>query len=1000
MENGMVSNEENSLDFQQIWNIFVGNRKWFVASVAFFLLVAFAFLWLKPAKVSVSAKLRIMDKQQQDSRLSAGMAMLNSLPMGIGSSLSSSLGSGGTETEKEILMSNTLLHDVANDLRLHTECRLCNLGSRTLLYQNEPLLVSVSPTYLKWLDSELPLMMHQVELTITKDEEGYTVETVVKENNEKEELPDQRFATLPATILIGKEKVVLSENPHLRAKDKENYKDGYTVEITIVPPMTKAMEMMDFLTVESPATNAPDIVSIKLEDEHVVRGIDILNRLVEVYNQYANDEKNEEANKTDAFVKERLAKIDAELGSSDEAWEKSKKNYQITDPKVDAQEVIQKKSIYESQIVEISTQLQLHDYLNEYINNPENLFEIIPSGLGGIDFSNENASSIVSSQASLIAQHNNLVNQRKVLLKSMSEKAPQVERLSETIKELHPTLQTAMRRDRQNLIMKRSALEREYGKYMGRVSNTPQMERVLTEIGRQREIKQGVYLLMLQKREETAMALANTADKGKLLGEVQMEKNSKHPKKKVVLLAALIMGVIFPMPILFFYMLFKSRIDIREELSSLTGYPLLGEVTPDSQDESICKIRTNLLRTLMPGQKVVLVTSERSGDGKTHVARQLVDSLSRIGKKAHYLDLDLRKPPQAVHPADYFESDDFKEMISFAKSENDLVLFDTPSIDSWFDAYQLAQFADATLFVVKSGTTHKSMVKHLNEDIVFPHKMLVMNTFEAPRKSIRWFHRPVSLLILSLLMLMSCMSTKHVPYFLNADEIDLSKSEFLYDAKIMPKDILQIKVFSMTPGASEIFNLEKLPSSYSSAPNTSQNPVYNYLVGNDGNITFPVIGEIHVGGLTKSEAEDLIKSKIAPYMSESEKFFVHVRMLNYKYSVIGEVRRPGTFSTQNEKVNIIEAIAQAGDLTLYGLRDRVFLIRENSEGRKEYHRLNLNDANIVSSPYYYLQQNDIIYVEPNKAQARSSYFSTTSSIWLSITSALVSLSTLIIAITK
>jgi polysaccharide export outer membrane protein len=112
------------------------------------------------------------------------------------------------------------------------------------------------------------------------------------------------------------------------------------------------------------------------------------------------------------------------------------------------------------------------------------------------------------------------------------------------------------------------------------------------------------------------------------------------------------------------------------------------------------------------------------------------------------------------------------------------------------------------------------------------------------------------------------------------------------------------------------------------------------------------------------------------------------------------VRRPGTFSTQNEKVNIIEAIAQAGDLTLYGLRDMVFLIRENSEGRKEYHRLNLNDANIVSSPYFYLQQNDIIYVEPNKVQARSSFFSTTSSIWLSITSALVSLSTLIIAIAK
>ena len=217
----------------------------------------------------------------------------------------------------------------------------------------------------------------------------------------------------------------------------------------------------------------------------------------------------------------------------------------------------------------------------------------------------------------------------------------------------------------------------------------------------------------------------------------------------------------------------------------------------------------------------------------------------------------------------------------------------------------------------------------------------------------------------------------------------------------MPKDILQIKVFSTTPGMVDAFNLEKTPvSSSSTTDHVTPNSVYNYIVDSDGDIIYPVIGSIHVGGLTRKEAEALIKSKVAPYMSPTEDYLVHVRMINYKYSVLGEVRSPGTFHTQNEKVNIIEAIAQAGDMTLYGLRDRVFLIRENSDGQKEFHRLNLNDANIVSSPYYYLQQNDIIYVEPNKAQARSSFFSTTSSIWLSITSALVSLSTLIIAIAK
>ena len=213
---------------------------------------------------------------------------------------------------------------------------------------------------------------------------------------------------------------------------------------------------------------------------------------------------------------------------------------------------MQNKSIYESKLVEIGTQLQLHDYLNDYINNPDNLFEIIPTGLDS---------------TKLISQHNALVNQRKMYLKSMSEKSPAVQRLTESIQELHPVLLTAMKRGRNNLITKREAVQREYSKYMGRVTAAPQMERTLTEIGRQREIKQAAYLLMLQKREETAITLANTTDKGKFIDETLMVKNSKHPKKSIVLLAALILGVIFPMPIFFFRLILnqKSSEDINQQ---------------------------------------------------------------------------------------------------------------------------------------------------------------------------------------------------------------------------------------------------------------------------------------------------------------------------------------------------------------------------------------------------------------------------------------------------
>lgn len=252
-----------------------------------------------------------------------------------------------------------------------------------------------------------------------------------------------------------------------------------------------------------------------------------------------------------------------------------------------------------------------------------------------------------------------------------------------------------------------------------------------------------------------------------------------------------------------------------------------------------------------------------------------------------------------------------------------------------------------------------------------------------------------------LVLLTSCISTHTITYFQNKEEIDQTISNQLYEAKILPKDILQIQVFSMTPGASEPFNLLKITnSSGTTTASSNQNSVYNYLVDNDGMIEMPIIGEIKLGGLSKSEAEELIKGKILPYVAESENIVVHVRMMNYKYAILGGVNRPGLYTTLNEKVSILEAIAQAGDLTTFAYRDRIYVIRENSDGQKEYHKLNINDANIISSPYYYLQQNDVIYVEPRKVQARNAFFSANTSIWTSMVSTLLSVATLVIAITK
>ena len=252
----------------------------------------------------------------------------------------------------------------------------------------------------------------------------------------------------------------------------------------------------------------------------------------------------------------------------------------------------------------------------------------------------------------------------------------------------------------------------------------------------------------------------------------------------------------------------------------------------------------------------------------------------------------------------------------------------------------------------------------------------------------------------TVLTVTSCSTPKNVAYIQNSDYIDYTKSEYLYDARIMPKDILTITISTVNPEASEPFNLVVRNPLNSSGNVATSGSLQTYLVDNNGCIDFPVVGTLQVGGLTKSMCEKLIHDKIKRYMNAEENPIVTVRMSNYKISVIGEVNRPGMFTVGNEKINIFEALAQAGDLSIYGVRDRVKLIRENAKGRKEIHTINLNDANIVNSPYYYLQQNDVVYVEPNSVKAKNSAIGTSTTIWISVTGALVSLASLVVNILR
>ena len=255
----------------------------------------------------------------------------------------------------------------------------------------------------------------------------------------------------------------------------------------------------------------------------------------------------------------------------------------------------------------------------------------------------------------------------------------------------------------------------------------------------------------------------------------------------------------------------------------------------------------------------------------------------------------------------------------------------------------------------------------------------------------------VFIISLAVLLLSGCTSYKKVAYLQDSNAMnELGEPLSMYDAKIMPKDLLTITVNATDPETAAPFNLtvQTAVNVTRSSSLTQQPALQQYLVSNEGTIDFPVLGVLNIGGLTKTEAENLIRTKLGNYLKETP--IVTVRMANYKISVLGEVARPGMFTVSNEKISVFEALALAGDLTIWGMRDNVKIIREDADGQREIISLNLNKTDIVNSPYYYLQQNDILYVTPNKTKAKNSDIGQTTSLWFSATSILVSLVNIVV----
>ena len=641
---GLIEEQEGQSVFslQNLFTMFVLNWQWFLLSL--FIFICGALLYLRYATPTYQVSAKVLIKDEPNKRRNSGQMLANMQEFGFLST------SEGIMNEIEILQSGILARDAVLNLKLYTEYKLGGRIKNVLVYKYQPVNVDLDATHLQEFDTELLNGTRQIKMEITKGDSGYRVEGETWLNDHAVASFEKTVSALPDTISTSYGTLTLTANQLVANKKNDSFENGAPLYVTILPPMAVARSYVKSLTIE-PSSKQTTIAQLTVVNTSSLRAMDFVKELVHCYNAQANADKNEIALKTEEFINERLEKIDKELGSTEDQLEKYKRNNAVTELNLDAAQTLQLSSEYSRRLAEVNSQIQLLDYLRKFVDNPYNKYKIIPSNVGMTDHAS----------TTLIASFNQVVQDRNRLLKASSEQAPQVLALTSTLDELQSAIHAALLQARRSVDIQRQGLTKEYSKYQGQISNTPEKERVLNQIGRQQEVKSGLYLLLLQKREENSISLAATADKGKMIDEPQMG-GKVSPKNMIILLAAFILGLAIPFMVLYVIQLLSYRIEGHDDVARMTKLPIVADVPVASEsakdsagivvqanknnqiDEIFRSMRTNIQFMMKESEKVILFTSSTSGEGKTFLAANLAVSFALLGKKVILCGLDIRKP--------------------------------------------------------------------------------------------------------------------------------------------------------------------------------------------------------------------------------------------------------------------------------------------------------------------------------------------------------------------
>ena len=767
---------EEKIDFQEILFKYLIHWPWLVGTVVVFLLGAWLYLRMATPVYNISATVLIKDDKK-----GGGAGMASELEnLGLDGLISSSQ---NIDNEIEVLRSKTIAKEVVIDLNLYISYKDEDEFPAKDMYKTSPVQVNLIPQEAELLDD--PMI---VEMALQP--QG-SLDVNVKVGDDEFQ---KHFDKLPAVFPTARGTLAFFMSPDsLISKGTEDVdleKKVRNITATINNPLRVARWYCKSMTIE-PTSKTTSVAVISLKNSSLRRGQDFINKLLEMYNINTNNDKNEIAQKTAEFIDERIGIISKELGSTEESLETFKRNAGITDLTSEAQIALTGNAEYEKKRVENQTQINLVEDLRRYMRGNE--YEVLPGNIGLQD-------------AGLVAQidrYNEMLVERKRLLRTSTENNPTIINLDTSIRAMKMNVDVTLDRTLQGLLITKADLDREASRFSRRINEAPGQERQFVSIARQQEIKSGLYLLLLQKREENAITLAATANNAKIIDDAIADEIPVSPKGKMIYLIALVLGVGIPVGVIYLINLTKFRIEGRSDVEKLTSIPIVGGIplTDEKQgaiavfenqnnlmSETFRNIRTNLQFMLENDKKVILVTSTVSGEGKSFISANLAISLSLLGKKVVIVGLDIRKPglnkvfniprkeigitqylanPEnnlmdlvqlsdvsknlyilpggtvPPNPTELLARDGLDKAIETLKKNFDYVILDTAPVGMVTDTLLIGRVADLSVYVCRADYTHKNeytLINELAENNKLPNLCTVINGLDLKRRKYGYYY--------------------------------------------------------------------------------------------------------------------------------------------------------------------------------------------------------------------------------------------------------------------